>query len=290
MKFIKGLGDPEGPVMMDDGSFLLVEMASDRGCTTHISSDGKQRRVIAKTGRPNGLAVDREGFIWVAESLDPSLIRLSPDGEVEVVKTECNGEKFIFPNDLAFGPDGRLYLTDSGFFVEDFVIDGKPRHDFRELSYDGRVYALDTKSGEIERIDNGIKFTNGIAFGPDGDLYVNETITGMVYRYRNENGRISGEREDFGNVLIDEEYSEIRGPDGMKFGADGNLYVTVYGQGDVTVLGQDGNVVRRIRTEGGKPTNCVFGLPGTNTLYVTDVEFGALEALDVGTDGLALYK
>jgi len=27
MKFIEGLGDPEGPVVLDDGSFLLVEMA-----------------------------------------------------------------------------------------------------------------------------------------------------------------------------------------------------------------------------------------------------------------------
>ena len=290
MKFIEGLGEPEGPVVLDDGSFLLVEMASDRGCTTHISRDGKQRRVVAKTGRPNGLAVDRDGFIWVAESLEPSLIRLSMDGEVEVVKTECNGEKFIFPNDLAFGPDGSLYLTDSGFFVEDFVIDGKVRGDFRDLSYDGRVYVIDTKTGEIERLDNGIKFTNGIAFGPDGDLYVNETITGLVYRYRNKDGKISGSREAFGNVLIQEEYLEIRGPDGMKFGADGNLYVTVYGQGDVTLLGRDGEVVKRIRTEGSKPTNCVFGLPGDNTLYVTEVGFGTLEAIDVGTEGLALYK
>lgn len=290
MKFIEDLGDPEGPVVLDDGSFLLVEMSSDRGCTTHISRDGKQRRVIAATGRPNGLAVDSEGSIWVAESLKPSLVKVSMGGEVEVVKTECNGEKFIFPNDLAFGPDGRLYMTDSGFFVEDFVVDGKVREDFRDLSYDGRVYVIDVKTGEIERIDNGIKFTNGIAFGPDDDLYVNETITGMVYRYRNKDGKITGGREAFGNVLIEEEYSEIRGPDGMKFGSDGNLYVTVYGQGDITVLGRDGEVVKRVRTEGSKPTNCVFGLPGDKTLYVTEVGSGTLEAIEVGTDGLALYK
>jgi len=33
----------------------------------------------------------------------------------------------------------------------------------------------------------------------------------------------------------------------------------------------------------------VFGLPGDNTLYVTEVEFGTLEAIDVGTEGLALH-
>jgi gluconolactonase len=290
MYFAEGLGDPEGPVVLTDGSWLVVEMTPDRGCVTHISRDGKNKRVLAKTGRPNGLAVDRDGFIWVAESLKPSLIKLSMDGKTEVFLTECHGEEFIFPNDLAFGPDGKLYMTDSGFFVEDFVKDGKVRGDYRELSYDGRVYVIDTVTKKIARIDKGIKFTNGIAFGPGGDLYVNETITGMVYRYRWSAGKVTGGREAFGNVLIEEEYKDIRGPDGMKFGADGNLYCTVYGQGDITVLGPDGDVLKRIRTEGSKPTNCAFGLPGDTKLYVTEVELGALEVLDAGTEGLPLYK
>jgi hypothetical protein len=43
-------------------------------------------------------------------------------------------------------------------------------------------------------------------------------MTGNVYRYRIEDGRLSGERETFGNVN-DSEYREggFRGPDGMAF-------------------------------------------------------------------------
>jgi len=290
MNFTEGLGDPEGPVVLEDGSWLVVEMTPDKGCVTHISSDGSKKRIVAKTGRPNGLAIDKGGFIWVAESLVPSLIKLSMDGTTEVFLTECRDEKFIFPNDLAFGPDGKLYLTDSGFAVEDFVKDGKVRDDYAGLHYDGRVYVIDTKTGDIERLDNGIKFTNGLAFGPEDDLYVNETITGMVYRYRWKEGKVSDKRENFGNVLAEGSYEGIRGPDGMKFGADGNLYVTVYGQGDVTVLGRDGGVVERIKSNGGKPTNCAFGLPGDKRLYVTEVEYGTLEILETGTVGLPLYK
>ena len=62
-------------------------MAPERGCVTRLDKDGRVGRVLARTGRPNGLAVDGEGTIWVAESGDPSLIRLHKDGRSEVVLT-----------------------------------------------------------------------------------------------------------------------------------------------------------------------------------------------------------
>jgi gluconolactonase len=290
VNFTKGLGNPEGPVLLDDGSWLVVEMSADKGCVTRVSRDGGEKSAIAKTGRPNGLALDRQGCIWVAESLRPSLIRLTMEGEAEVFAVECEGEPFVFPNDLAFGPDGALYLTDSGILVETILIDGRVRDDYMDLSYDGRLYRIDIGRKRVEKLDSGIKFTNGIAFGPDGSLFVNETVTGNVYRYRPGGKGGWGGRELFGNVLAPGEYEGIVGPDGMKFGRNGRLYVTVYGQGDVTVLGKDGRVAERLRTNGRKPTNCAFGPAGQKKLYVTDVEFGTMEVLDVGTDGFPLYR
>ncbi len=288
MIFAKGFSGPEGPVLLQDKSLLIVEFTKERGCVTHISSDGKLKKMIAKTGSPNGLALDRDGFIWVAESKIPSLLKLTMNGKFQVFLTECNGEPFLLPNDLAFGPDGALYLTDSGFKPEDFYVNGKARDDYQNIPYDGRVYRIDTKTKDIAKLDSGILLTNGIAFGPDNNLYVNETNTGMVYRYRMRDGEVIGKREDFGNVLAPGEYGR-RGPDGMKFGEDGNLYVAVWGQGDVTVLGRDGSVVKRIKTGGMQPTNLVFGLPGEKKLYVTEMEFGTVEVYDVDTDGLPLY-
>ncbi len=288
MIFASGLSVPEGPVLLPDGSWLCVEMGPDRGCVTHLSPDGQTKRVIAKTGRPNGLAVDKDGFIWVAESATPSLLRLTMDGEVEVFLTECDGEPFLFPNDLAFGPDGALYMTDSGILFEEFAPGGKVRPDYMDVYPDGRVYRIDVQTREVKKLDTGIRFTNGIAFGPDDNLYVNETLTGMVYRYQWKDGEV-GEREDFGNVVDPEGPEGIKGPDGMKFGANGHLYVTVITQGDVTVLGPDGAVVERIKTEGNFPTNLVFGPPGSKKIYVTEDQRGTIEVFDVDTDGLPLY-
>lgn len=289
MEFVTGVGVPEGPVVLPDKSWLIVEMAEDRGCVTHISPDGQSKRVIAKTGRPNGLAVDREGTIWVAESEEPSLLRMTMDGKVDVFLTECDGEPFLFPNDLAFDSNGQLFLTDSGILFGDFVQDGAIRADYKDIRPDGRVYQVCPKTKAIKRLDRGIRFTNGLAFGPDQDLYVNETLTGMVYRYQCRDGEIVGGREDFGNVVDPEGPPGPCGPDGMAFGTDGNLYVTVWGQGHVAVLGPDGAVLRRIRTAGSGPTNVAFGPPGEKRIYVTEVEFGTLEVFDVDTDGLPLF-
>jgi len=289
MIFARDLSVPEAPVLLPDTSWLVVEMGPDRGCVTHISSDGKTKRVVAKTGRPNGLALDKDGVIWVAESLSPSLIRLTMDGEVDVFLTECNGEPFLFPNDLAFGPDGDLYMTDSGILLEELAPGGEPNPDFMNLPYDGRVYRIDVKTKKIEKLDSGFRFTNGIAFDSDKNLYVNETLTGIVYRYKRKGSKFVGKREEFGNVVAPEGPQVPRGPDGMKFGANGNLYVAVYGQGDVTVLGKDGAVVERIKTGGSFPSNLAFGPPGERKIYVTEDEVGVLEVFEVDTDGLPLY-
>jgi len=279
---------PEGPVALPDGNWLVVE-GGERGCVTQISADGKSRRTVAVTGSPNGLAVDASGFIWVAETKVPSLLRVTLDGKVEAFLTEYRGEPFLYPNDLCFGPDGALYLTDSGITAADFEPGGIVRSDFETCPIDGRVYRIDVRTKAIEKIDSGIRFTNGIAFGPDKDLYVNETLTGAVYRYRWKGDGSFGRREIFGNVWNESTYPTLRGPDGMAFGADGKLYVAVFGQGDVTVLGTDGQVVQRLRTQGNLPTNLAFGLPGQRKLHVTEYQLGQLEVFSVETDGLLLW-
>jgi len=289
MIFASGLSVPESPVLLPDLSWLCVEMGPDRGCVTHISPDGQTKRVIARTGRPNGLAVDKHGVIWVAESQTPSLVRLTMDGAAEVFLTECDGDPFLFPNDLAFGPDGALYMTDSGILFGDFAPGGSVRPDYREIPIDGRVYRIDTQTKQITKLDSGVRFTNGIAFGPDHNLYYNESVTGMVYRMQWRDGAMSGERQGFGNAADPQSSADKKFPDGMKFGQNGNLYVAVYGQGDVTVLGPDGSVTTRFKTEGAMPTNLAFGPPGSKRIFVTEVEFGAIEVLEVGVDGLPLH-
>ena len=90
-------------------------------------------------------------------------------------------------------------------------------------------------------------------------------------------------------VGVDHSWPGWKGPDGMAFGADGKLYIAVFGQQEVVVLSRDGAISQRINTAGREPTNLAFGLPGQKKIYVTECEFGQMEVYDVGVDGTPLW-
>ena len=204
--------------------------------------------------------------------------RISDDGE----------RPLRLPNDLCFGRNGYLYVTDSGIAAQDFLDGQNFAKDYRKLPWDGRVYEIDPLKGTVVRVlDHGILFTNGIAFGPDEAIYANASFTGEVYRY-DVYGKANPRREVFGNVLQPFEGDDFRGPDGMCWGDDGRLYCTVYGQRNVTVLNRNGSVAERLPLDGENPTNCAFALSG-KTLLVTEVERGRVEQLSTPCGGLPLH-
>lgn len=287
MIFCDGLMNPEGPVLLPDGDWLVVEMAPERGCVTRISVDGTERTELAKTGRPNGLAIDSTGTIWVAESKNPpSVLRMLLDGTFEVMMTGPEDDPFLFSNDLVFDPDGTLWMTDSG--VLEPVWRPYRNGEAEEPPIDGKVWKIDLDAGTAAKIDSGLRFANGIAYGPDGYLYANETLTGDVFKY--DVSKAAPEREFFANAFPEEEMDNFRrGVDGMAFDDRGRLYVTVIGYGDVAVFNPDGSIEKRIPLIDKRPTNVAFGNSGEKRIYVTGQEIGQMEAYDVDADGMELY-
>lgn len=289
MVFCEGLEHPEAPVRLQDGSWLVVQMQMGSGSVCRVSADGKEVNVLKQTGRPNGLLAGKNGEIWVAETWEPSLISISADGSSRVIARGNRDRLFLWPNDLVWGPDGAIYMTDSGVLVSELIsTDGIVPGRWNE-PMEGRLYRIDPETEKVVCLDSGFQFANGLAFGPDGRLYVAEMVTGHIYRYDFTSQLEVNSRILFASVIDKTGPNRVVGPDGLTFDKVGNLYAAMFGQGHVAVVEPSGHVFRRITTKGSSPTNLAFGDKGSNQLYVTEYQRGQIEVLTVPGDGYIPY-
>lgn len=285
-----GLASPEAPLQLPGGEWLVVEMAPERGCLSHLDTAGHVTR-LHRTGRPNGLVLTTSGDVFVAESLQRNLLRVcwADTGARPQLVADADefGRPFLFPNDLCFGPDGFLYMTDSGLALENMTAGPEIRDDLADASFDGRLYRIDTTTGSVRTIESGLGHLNGLSFGPAGDLFVNDTISGDVHRYR-PGGGVVGPARPFANVIDRTRLVGFGGPDGMAHDRDGNLYVAVFGQGEIVVLDQDGRWIDRLPVGGQQPTNIALSADKA-VAYVTERQHGALLEIPALAPGLPLH-
>lgn len=254
-----GLGFPEGPVVMADGRVVFCD-----GNTGELVAyaDGRVRAYASTGGSPWGAVLGSDGAIYVTQggnvpgSGDTSAVsgiqRVLPDGTVELLLSEVAGHPLYGPNDLAFGPDGRLWFTESGSEQD-------PRFEIRSP---GRLFAVGPSgAGEMLLELPGV-YPNGIAFDAQQRLYWTESGAHRVRRLEH------GKPVTFCRLPA----SHV--PDGMAFAADGRLFVATTASEGVTVISPDGAVVGEIHL-GEHATNCVFGGPD---LYVTATREAGIEA------------
>jgi gluconolactonase len=257
------LGFPEGPVFREDLGLVLCD--GNTGELVRVEN-GEVSTFARVGGSPWGAASGSDGAIYVTQggnvpgSGDTSAVsgiqRVNPDGSVELLVSEVAGYTLYGPNDLAFGPDGRLWFTESGTETDERF----------EVSSPGRLFAIGQDGGGEMLLERPAVYPNGIAFDAEGRLYWTESQAHRICRLEGETPRIFCQ-------LVEGHF-----PDGMAFAADGRLFVST--SLSVTVVSPDGEVIEEIRLGQGA-TNCAFA---GSTLYVTAVASGELEAsLRTGT-------
>lgn len=212
-------------------------------------------------GSPWGALLGSDGVIYVTQggnvpgSGDTSAIcgiqAVRPDGTVELISSEIGGHTLAAPNDLAFGPDGRLYFTDSGTEEDPRVESPSP----------GRLFVLDPSGGEF-LLERPMLYPNGIAFDAEGSLYWSESRGHRICRLKD------------GQPVVFSQLSENHVPDGMAFADDGRLFVCTTTSGGVTIVSPSGEILEEI-TLGEHATNCAFD---GSVLYVTATKVPDLDA------------
>jgi gluconolactonase len=252
------IGFTEGPLWTADHRLLAVAMS--RGLVVEIDLDGGVVDTTEVGGGPNGLAEGSDGTVWVAQNgaaLRPSRsMRPTPPGLQRIERgnvIDVNVEGALAPNDLVAGPDGRIWFTDPGL---------------PGATGNGRLCALEPRSGATSVVLDGIAFPNGLAFGPEGDI---------LHLARTEEGRITRHRWT-GDRLVPAGKAAVLpagGPDGLALDAGGRLYAAAPDADAIFVFEPDGRLAGEIHfPEPAFPTNLCFAGPDLGVLVVTAAKGG----------------
>jgi len=108
---------PRAIDLTGDGSLLVVDKT---GRIQRLSPEGKFLDIIKmpliETGKPTGLSVAPNGNLYVADTHYHRVVVFSPDGKFidEFGKFGQENGCFIYPTDVAFSPDGRIFVSEYG--------------------------------------------------------------------------------------------------------------------------------------------------------------------------------
>ncbi len=256
-----GLGFTEGPVWLPDGRVALTSIS--HGCVYIIDPLGAPQTRINTGGGPNGLAVSAEGTLYVAQNGGVWGASGSAEPGVQVIsgtQVDYLVEGLGAPNDLTFGPDGRLWITDTR---GEFDI-GTP-----DAGLPGHVYATDVATGATEQVvGDGPVFINGLGFTNDGSrLLVTATLSSRLLSY-------SVGQWDSAELL----HTFADGwPDGMAVSARGDYWVALTTSDRVAIVDATGGRIGTIGLPAGSlATNICIGGERSDELFVTAAQSQAL--------------
>jgi len=252
-----GLGFTEGPVWLPDDRVALTSIS--HGCVYIVDPrDGALER-IDTGGGPNGLACSADGTLYVAQNGGAWGASGTAEPGVQVITgshVDYLVEGLGVPNDLTFGPDGRLWITDTRAQFDVSTPDaGLPGH----------VYATDVDSGDTRLvIDDGPVFINGLGFDRDGSrLLVTATLSSQLLSYVISPDGAVGAPELV--HTFDDGW-----PDGMTVSAHGDYFVALTAADRIDVVDTWGRRVGEIGLPAGSlPTNVCIGGRRYDELFVT---------------------
>ena len=270
------------------GNYTFSTLAGSR--QGYVDAKGS----AAEFHAPEGIAVDRNGNLYVTEYRNHTIRKIAADGTVTTIagRHDTSGSmdgpgpeaRFLHAHGVAVGEDLTVYVCDYG------------NHTIRKISPSGDVTTIAGKasqSGAADGTGTEARFfkPEGVAVGADGTLYVADTYNFTV-RKISKNGDVStlaGKAGTPGDADGQGSDSRFNMPLGVAVDGAGNLYVAdadfdqkPTGNCTVRKISPDGNVTTLAGKAGvpggadGKGANARFnrsvGIAVTRngTVYVAD--------------------
>ncbi len=171
-------------------------------------------------GRPLGIETDRDGSLVIANAY-VGLQRIARDGTVSTLLSEVDGQALVSANNLAIGPDGTIYFSESSSKFG--AMDSRGTYeasllDLMEHGGHGRVFAFSPSTGNVDILLENLNYANGVAVSADASfLLISETGHYRVLKYW-----LAGDRQGSTEVLLE----NLPGfPDNLRSGANGRFWL-----------------------------------------------------------------
>jgi gluconolactonase len=276
-KIAIGIDRPEDVVVSKDGRVF----ASDHQCAVaEIFADGTFKRLGPKGGAPNGINMDRQGRILIAnfgiyDREDGPLQRFDPaTGGHETLLAQVDGKRLTSANYPVMDRAGNIWCANSTHAdTWPEALDGRT---------DGFIFVL-RPDGSSAVVAEGLKFPNGMALSPDDRfLFCAQTSGADVMRFEALPGGRLGPGERYGPVLgllqrpdNSVDHNELGYTDGVGLDAEGNLWVCLPAANKVVAITPDLEVVTVVHDPAGEtvnhPTNISWGGADLRDLYIGSI-------------------
>jgi len=242
---LEDLTFPEGP-RWHEGRLWFSDFYAHEVIAVDMA--GQRETIVKVPGQPSGLGWTPEGRLLVVSMTDRRLLRLDPDGLVEVADLSALANYHC--NDMVVDGDGGAYVGNFGF-----------------NSHDGSEF----KAADLIRVDpdggvsvaaEGLAFPNGSVITPDGDtLIVGETRGNILSAWdRAPDGGLSNRRV----------WANLGGgfPDGICLDANGAVWVADPRNKETIRVLEGGAVTDRISTGEMGSFACMLGGSERRTLFI----------------------
>lgn len=242
----------EGPAVDKDGNVFFTDIPNNKVHKYDVKKN-KVEEVRGDSQRANGLMFSKDGKLYACVGGGRVLgIFTGADYKgLKVLASSYNGKKLNSPNDLVLDDAGGVYFTDPRYGSRDSM----------EMQIEGVYYYA--KDGKLTRVIDDLKKPNGLILSLDKKtLYVADNGAKTIVAYTVSGpGKLTNKR-----LFANMDLSAGGGGDGMTLDAKGNVYCA--GQGHIWVWDKNGKVVEKIKIPEG-PSNCTFGGPNRDVLYIT---------------------
>ncbi len=252
---------PECP-RWHDGKLWFSDFFTHRVMTVDL--DGHAESVVEVPGQPSGLGWLPDGRLLVVSMTDRRLLRLDPQGLVEVA--DLSDLASFHCNDMVVDLQGRAYIGNFGFDI------------YTGAAVKLAEIVLLTPQGDARVVADQMAFPNGSVITPGGGtLIVAESAGARLTAFDIQpDGSLSGRRvwaafDDRGVLEELEQYAGRVGPDGICLDAEGAVWVASPSTGEVLRVREGGEVTHHFEVET-LPYACMLGGTHRRMLFVLTAE------------------